>query len=1132
MREAASRRQVEAADPTESVWLSANAGSGKTRVLIDRVARLLLGGTEPQRILCLTYTRAAATEMQNRLFARLGQWAMLSDTQLRKALVDLGVEGGVSAQMLAQARQLFARAIDTPGGLKIQTIHSFCAGLLRRFPIEAQVSPAFVELDERSARQIRDEIIDEIAAGPDVGALDAVARLSSDTDLSAISDQICRNSDAFSRFLTAEECCSMMGLAPGFDAAALVREVFVGGEADLFSAIVPLLRTGGINDGTLADMLSGLGTSPAQIASLPLLEGKLLYGKGATRKTPFAAKIGDIPGKPLREGNCAPYMDAFEALMRRVEAARPLRLALGAAERTAALHAFASAFLPRYQARKARHGWLDFDDLIRLSAALIADRDVAAWVLYRLDGGIDHILVDEAQDTSPAQWRVIERLAEEFTSGQGARDVARTIFVVGDKKQSIYSFQGADLDAFDRMRHHFAAKYSAVGVSFQPMELEHSFRSSEAILRVVDLTFDERVQRGVGGEMRHIAFHGHLPGRVDLWPLVPKASNPEHEHWFDPKDLPSEDHHLVVLARRIAREIRRMIDGGVQFPGKDGPRPVDEGDFLILVQRRSEVFHQIIRACKDEGLEIAGADRLKLGGELAVRDLAALLTFLALPEDDLSLAAVLRSPLFGLSEAALYDLAHTRGETEFLWAALRRRRREFPAVLDVLDDLRGQADFLRPYDLVERMLVRHEGRQKLIGRLGTEAEDGIDVFLAQALAYEKADIPSLTGFLAWIDTENVDVKRRPDSVRRAIRVMTVHGAKGLEAPIVILPDTAPRREDIKLQVLRVGDAAIWKTGSEETPAALSGVMEDIKRQQREERMRLLYVAMTRAERWLIVCGAGEPSKDELSWYDLVREGMVKAGAATVAKPDFDGAGILRHESGIWPEPTAPVARSDRKGDGLAMPDWIWQRADPPQPEEKPLSPSALGGAKALGGEAGLDADHAMLRGSVLHRLLELLPRWVRDDWPELRQAIRRETEERSPAGLSEDELAELFESACAVLASPDMAELGTPDALLEVELTGPVPAIGGRIVHGTIDRLIVGPQRVLAVDYKSNATVPATATEVPEGIVRQMGAYAALLEQIYPDRQIETAILWTATGSLMRLPPDMVRAVLAATPIP
>ena len=958
MRDEASGRQIEAADPAGSVWLSANAGSGKTRVLIDRVARLLLTGTEPQRILCLTYTKAAATEMQNRLFARLGHWAMLPEADLRGELGRLGIEGGIAPALLQRARQLFARAIDTPGGLRIQTIHSFCAGLLRRFPVEAQVSPDFTELDGRAARQLRDEIIDEIAAGPDVRVLDAAAQLASDTDLGSLCDEICLNSDAFSAPLTPGGAAEAFGLPPAFDEAALLAEVFTGGEVDLFAALIPLLRTGGVNDGKLAEALAGLDLSTPGLETLRALESRLLYGASA-KAGPFTAKVGDIPTKSLRNGVCAPHMAAFENLMRRVERARPLRQSLAAAGRMAALHAFAAAFLPRYRQHKARHGWLDFDDLIHRSAALLSDRDVAAWVLYRLDGGIDHILVDEAQDTSPVQWRVIECLAQEFTTGQGARDVTRTIFVVGDKKQSIYSFQGADLEAFDRMRGHFAAKYRAVGVAFQPLELEHSFRSSDAILRVVDLTFDERVQRGVGGAMRHVAFHHEMPGRVDLWPLVPKTRDPDQEHWFDPKDLPGEDHHVVLLARRIAGEIRRMIDAGTQIVAKDGPRRVDEGDFLILVQRRSEMFHQIIRACKDARLEIAGADRLKLGGELAVRDLGALLNFLALPEDDLSLAAVLRSPLFGLSEAALFDLAHPRREGAFLWAALRHRRREFAPALDILDDLRGAADFLRPYELIERMLTRHEGRQKLIGRLGPEAEDGIDVFLAQALAYERSAIPSLTGFLAWIDTENIDVKRRPDSARRAIRVMTVHGAKGLEAPIVILPDTARRPEDVKRQVLALADTAVWRTGADDTPPVISAHLDDLKRQQHEERMRLLYVAMTRAERWLIVCGTGEGSKDELSWHDLVSEGLAKAGAARVTEPDFDGTGILRFESGVWPADAAAEPAPSKIEERTVLPDWVLRRPAPPEAGERPLSPSGLGGAKALGGDAGQGQDRAM-----------------------------------------------------------------------------------------------------------------------------------------------------------------------------
>jgi ATP-dependent helicase/nuclease subunit A len=1126
----ASQRQVEAADPAGSVWLSANAGSGKTRVLIDRVARLLLDGTEPQRILCLTYTKAAATEMQNRLFSRLGGWAMLPDDGLRRALGELGVGADTGQEQLRQARRLFAQAIDTPGGLKIQTIHSFCAGLLRRFPLEAQVSPEFVELDERSQKQLRDAILNAIAEGHAAKVLTDAAQLSSGTDLGETVDEICRNSDAFSQSLSLADCLALFGLPADFEERDVIASVFTGGEAELFAAMIPLLRGGAANDAKLAETLASVDASRPSMRDVLALEDRLLTGAKATSGA-FAAKIGSLPNKPMRESACAPCMPAFDALMRRVEATRPLRIALAAARRSATLHALAGAFLPRFRAEKARHGWLDFDDLIRRSAALLSDRDVAAWVLYRLDGGIDHILVDEAQDTSPAQWRVIESLAEEFTAGHGVRDVERTIFVVGDKKQSIYSFQGADLEAFDRMRVHFALKYRAANMAFLPLELEHSFRSSEAILRAVDLTFDERVQRGVGGEMRHIAFHDHLPGRVDLWPLVPKTEKPEHEDWTDPKDLLSEDHHIVLLARRIAGEIRRMIDGGTRIVTRDGPRPVHEGDFLILVQRRSEMFHQIIRACKDARLEIAGADRLRLGGELAVRDLTALLNFVALPEDDLSLAAALRSPLFGFSERDLFSLAASREKGAFLWSALFARQAEFAAAVEILRDLRDRADFLRPYEMIERMLTRHQGRQKLIGRLGPEAEDGIDVLLAQAVAYEQSNVPGLTGFLAWMATGEVDVKRRPDSARRAIRVMTVHGAKGLEAPIVVLPDTLFQKKDTDAQVLTSPEGALWRTPAEESPALIGGLRDEIQRRQREERMRLLYVAMTRAERWLILCGAGEAPKDGESWYQLAEDGLRKAGAGQVNNPDFDGSGILRYETGHWPEPAAPAdAAQDQALE--PVPDWV-RTNPPPRPEaDRPLSPSQLGGAKAIAGAEGEDQERAMLRGTVLHRLLELLPHWQAEDQGDLIAAILAETRGLAEAALSGEEIAELAAMAGTILAGSGIPEMADLSALLEVEVTGPVAELGGGVVHGTIDRLIVGPERVLAIDYKSNATVPETPGEVPEGILRQMGAYAALLAQIYPERQIETAILWTRTGQLMALPPEMVRHALAATPIP
>jgi ATP-dependent helicase/nuclease subunit A len=673
-RDDATEAQVRAADPALSTWLTANAGSGKTRVLTDRVARLLLGGTDPQKILCLTYTKAAASEMQNRLFRRLGNWAMLDENALRKQLAELGVGGFVDRDTLARARRLFARAIETPGGLKIQTIHSFCASLLRRFPIEARVSPDFTEMDDRAATLLRQDILEEMAAGEDVDAVDALADLNPGEDLAAVLAEICRNSAGFAG--------PVPDLASGATRESLLAQAFLGDETALMGALIPLLAASSTNDSKAATALADLSFAPPTMATLAGLEGVVLTKSGAA---PFTAKIGRFPTKPLASGAALHLMPAIEALMLRVEAARPARLAIAATEKTAALHRFARAFLPRYEERKAAQGLLDFDDLIARSAALLADRSVAAWVLYRLDGGIDQILVDEAQDTSPGQWQVIERLAEEFTAGEGARSQDRRLFVVGDEKQSIYSFQGANLKAFREMRDIFAARHLALAAPFQDAALVHSFRSSTAILNVVDSAFDGPAGHGLGGPPRHLAFNVKLPGRVDLWQPIAVTEEPEAAEWDDPVDQLPARHHTIVLAEKIAGEIRAMIDSGVQIPMRDGERPVHEGDFLILVRRRSPLFHAIIRACKSAGLRIAGADRLRLGAELAVKDLTALLSFLATPEDDLSLAAVLRSPLFGWSEAALFDLAHRRPDSAFLWQALRDRASEFLPTMAVLE---------------------------------------------------------------------------------------------------------------------------------------------------------------------------------------------------------------------------------------------------------------------------------------------------------------------------------------------------------------------------------------------------------------------------------------------------------------
>jgi len=1108
----ATRAQIDAARPDASTWLAANAGSGKTRVLTDRVARLLLDGVQPDQILCLTYTKAAASEMQNRLFRRLGEWAMLKDDDLRGAMAKLGIEVQLSPEDLRKARTLFALAIETPGGLKIQTIHSFCASLLRRFPLEAGVSPQFKEVEDRAADLLRAEIVDQMASDAAAEHIAQVARFYTGEDFAGLTRRIVGMREQFQGDVSQESLLSLLDQPSDLTWARIEASVFLGGEEALIANILPHLLAKGGNDTKAGEALQQIETF--DLAALPALENVLLTKGGA--QSPFSAKIGSFPTKAT-QGQIAAQMPALEALMQRVEAARPARLALELAERSSVLHRFAEVFLARYENAKQLRGWLDFDDLIDKARALLNDPSVAAWVLYRIDGGIDHILVDEAQDTSPRQWDVIEKLADEFNSGDGARpDVDRTLFVVGDKKQSIYSFQGADPREFDRKGSSFEGAFTAAGKVFQHRSLDYSFRSSSAILRLVDTAFDPRQAFGFDNPTEHLAFKHALPGRVDLWPVVEKAEADEERQWTDPIDRRSARHHTVVLAEKIAARILELTRDEHFIPDdRDGRyfrRRIQPGDFLILVQRRSALFSEIIRACKAAGLAIAGADRLKVGAELAVKDLGALLSFLATPDDDLSLATALKSPIFGWSEQALFDLAHRRGDPS-LWQALRKRTQDHADTIMVLQDLRAQVDFLRPYDLIERILTRHGGRKLLLSRLGPEAEDGINAMLTQALAYERNEVPSLTGFIEWMQTDDLEIKRQIDSASNQIRVMTVHGSKGLEAPIVILPDTGQRNITIRDEIILLDGVPVWKPTASDMPQTVSTAIDAMKGAQFDERLRLLYVAMTRAEKWLMVAAAGDLPKDGSSWYQIVTSALSHINAV----PAGDD-GTLRFEEGDWDGSEAVSLPEAGKSTPTAHPA-LMRGIDIFEHPTMVWSPSDMGGAKALPGEGGAESDAAKAYGVLVHSILERLADLPVDN----RAAVAAQLGDGHDPLIRDAALAE----ALAVLTDHALAPIFAPGTLAEVQLTAP---IGDARFNGIIDRLILTPGKALIVDYKTNRIVPKTVEDCPEGILRQMGAYVGMLAAVYPGHEIETAVLWTATRKLMRLPNNIVTSAIDRSP--
>ena len=1092
--DAATLAQIHAADPMKNTWVSANAGSGKTRVLTDRVARLLLHDTDPQRILCLTYTKAAAAEMQNRLFKRLGEWAMMSDGDLHDALCNLGEDSAfLTTQKLTQARTLFAAALETPGGLKIQTIHSFCDALLRRFPLEAGVAPQFKVLEDRQATQLRSDIVEQMASDNDTSAIDALARYYTRMDTEDLTREIVQKRAGF----TIEPTHTLFSINETTTPETLKAGVLAGFE-DLLIGLLKRMESGSDSEADLSRAAQVGLKSDKTADNIFALESLFLTKTGTPKKRQIPTQKVLPKDDVIRE--------SIAILAERVEGARNQRLAIQSFKRSKALYKFATKFLKLYDARKAFSALLDYDDLIHRSALLLTQSAMAQWVLYRLDGGLDHILVDEAQDTSPAQWAVIDCLAREFTHGASANDRPRSLFVVGDEKQSIYSFQGADPDVFGEKKTEFQTLLTHINQTLADHELLHSFRSAPPILELVDTVFAGDAGSAMHNRSEHKAFHENKPGRVDLWPFIDPESKPDPNVWYRPLDLPAPNDPRQDLARRIADNLDSLLQSGQQLEVEGTQRSVMACDILILVQNRGPLFNAILKELKSKELPVAGADRLNVGEELAVRDILSLLKFAAMADDDLSLAEAMRSPLLGFSEGDLFSVAHGRDGT--LWQSLRTAN-DFDFALNILHDIHAQVDYLRPYELIERLLINHKGRENLLARLGPEIEDGIDELLSQAMQYETLEAPTLTGFLHWFESGKVEIKRDMGMAANQIRLMTVHGAKGLEAPIVILPDTASKRAQNRSQITAIGDSAIWRSSSVDAAEAQS--FADVAQKEREqaEKMRLLYVALTRAESWLIICGAGERAKDGKCWYDLVTQAMASLDSISVDFPNI-GAG-LSFQNEQWGKLGSADAAQVNDVSITQVPEWMTANAPKRDRPAQPLAPSKLGGAKTLPNDDALPEEQAKQRGRMLHKLLEYLPLQTPDSWLNYGERLLKNDPDREMVNA-------LIAEAIALLQNPNLQHIFfDPNSMAEVGITAPFVRSVGNMM-GYIDRLVITDSNVLAVDFKSNAGIPDTIEQTPAGILAQQGAYLMALKQIYPNHHIDIAILWTRTGQIMTIP--------------
>ena len=1126
-------RQRRASDPAASAWVSANAGSGKTHVLAQRVIRLLLAGFSPGRILCLTFTKAAAANMAEKVFKNLGEWTALDDETLADAIEKTGADRPREKHELAFARKLFARAVETPGGLKIQTLHAFCEKVLHVAPFEANVAAGFSVVEEVEQAQLiaraRLEILSRAQHDPDLGF--ALERIAEDAGLmfGELLNQVLSKRGPF-RALAAKggdrSLRDALGLGPDETPDSIRLDMLEGGiTPGRWPDFVAYFQTGSTNDVKKASLLAEAYThwkAGSHEAALGTLFGVFFTAKEEPAKALLTKKLGDARPDLLQQ-----LIDE----QARLSLARDRLKAADAAERTLALGRLGAAILDRYEALKSERQLLDFTDLIDRTSELFK-RSSAAWVLQKLDAGIDHILVDEAQDTSAAQWDILDRISEDFFSGAGQNNRARTFFAVGDEKQSIFSFQGARPELFASMKTAFESRVLRAEKKFDPVDLILSFRSAPGVLQAVDEVFKNPAHfRGLSGQDNvertiHEALKRGVPSRVEIWDVIAPQPTQEKRDWKLPLDYADAADPPVASARRIAETIRGWLapDSCETIVDEGRRRKIQPGDIMILVRRRDAFFEAMIRALKEKDVPVAGADRLQLAQHIAVMDLVAIGRAALLPADDLTLATALKTPLFGFDDDDLIALAPQRKGS--LHEAMRASGdAKVQAACAALDLLRQMGRRLPPFAFFARLLGPRGGRKKFLARLGPEAGDALDEFLNLALAHERSRAPALGAFLAEVEALDVSIKRDMDTSLSYVRVMTAHAAKGLEGKIVFLPDvcSAPGG-NFDGQIFEIPSASekilpIWSPNKKCDCAVIAAARNARRDDAAKEYRRLLYVAMTRAEERLYIAGhRGKTAVSPESWRSMIETSLTPL--CVDAPAPWGGDAAIQRFGAPDAASAGDIAAPPRENPSFTPPLWL----DAPAPAEAsappPLRPSsALDGADAAlpNSEENDRRARALEEGRQLHRLFEFLP----DVAPSRRRAAA--LADFSAQGTEPDRAAELADMVLRLLDDPRLAPLFGETSIAEARIAAKLQRPDGRQLEiaGAIDRLAETPDGLWIADYKTGA-----AHQAAPAHVAQLALYRAAIALLYPGRPIRCFLIYTSGAEVIEIAAEQLDAAL------
>ncbi|OPB32405.1 double-strand break repair helicase AddA [Bartonella sp. AR 15-3] len=1133
--------QAKATHPTTSVWVSANAGSGKTHVLTERVIRLLLNGTPPARILCLTYTNAAASVMQSRIFCTLSSWNEFDDKQLQTILSNLE-DKPANAQKLANARQLFARALETPGGLKIQTFHAFCESLLHQFPLEANIAGHFELLDDINRKKLLQQARRKLLTHRDAQlVLKKLFKIISENTLYQLLYEAAQKQHELSDFFPfifsesgKEKFRAFFNLAPDETNQQLLDKIQQ--TAALPSYAIKHYQTYNTSKNKhIIEKFVQLATASDEENIINLVSNIYFEKTGKPRNFSrlFSKKSDEI--WPFVEKEIENKQNQLLILLEKYQCVKLITLNM-------AVFQLCDIYLKIYADLKKANSFLDFDDLIERTLNLLQHKDASQWVQYKLDRGIDHILLDEAQDTNPKQWQIIQLLAQEFFTGHSQRTNTRTVFAVGDEKQSIYSFQGAVPENFAENGRMFQKKAQQIEQKFEKIQLNYSFRSTADILKSVDLVFEiPENYKGLSAEhvkTVHEPIRTHSPGDVIIWDAISQKTNELPDDWLSTVD------HLntpqIRLAEKIAETIANWLKNGEILSAKK--RLLRAGDIMVLVRKRDQFVPALSRALKLRHVPVAGADRLQLTAHISVRDLMALARFVLQPQDDLSLACVLKSPLFALSENELYQLAAQR--TGSLWESLwthASSHTSFKTIFDRLNTYRSLVDKMPVFEFYSYILNNDKGRQKILARLGTEANEVLDAFMDHTLAIQKTGLPGLQAFLEILSINEPEIKRELDQNCEEVRIMTVHAAKGLEGAVVFLVDPGsaiwhPQYAPYFLK-FSLGDkqAFIWRPNAQHHTKHFDKLLSRLKERAEEEYKRLLYVGMTRAEDRLIICGYSNQKETPNTWLQLVKKAL-KPHAVPIKGPAEDIAAWRYCITSSCSTPTYKEMPCETHQAFPPLPAFFHDKMPTESTLSKPLRPSVADiidtktkfsnnkhfSLSPVLGEKNTKRTFSIEYGNFIHQLLQHLP-----DLPPIKRHDYAQFYLNTKAShWHKSQRENALHHIWTILDNPQLIPLFSSLSHAEVALIGIVKINGKeQMVSGQIDRLCITHNSVFFADFKTGLP-PKNDTDIAQRHLLQMALYQKLLQAIYPNKNMQALLIYIKKAKIFKLIPEKLDLLL------